>query len=70
MGRVGEGSHRCAGLLLVLTPPPLSRLAPPPFPPLPSPAPSVQVRPSVLQDDLHKAGHVGFFGLVGGEEGM
>lgn len=25
---------------------------------------------SVPQDDFHKAGHVGFFGLVGGEEGM
>lgn len=28
------------------------------------------VRPSVPQDDFHKASHVGFFGLVGGEEGM
>lgn len=27
-------------------------------------------RPSVPQDDLDKAGHVGVFGLVGGEEGM
>lgn len=25
---------------------------------------------SVSQDDFHKASHVGFFGLVGGEEGM
>lgn len=34
------------------------------------PSTAVQVRHSVPQDDLHKAGHVRLFGLVGGEEGM
>lgn len=45
------------------------------FPLSSGPAPSPPRPPcscghSVLQDDLHKARHVGFFGLVGGEEGM
>lgn len=37
MGWVGEGSHRCAGLLLVLTPPLSSGPAPFSAPPLPRP---------------------------------
>lgn len=38
-------------------------------PPPSSPSRAGEVR-SVPQDDFHKAGHVGLFGLMGGEEGM
>lgn len=48
---------------------PLRHSRPAPFS-LPPPSPPRRCSRSVLQDDLDEAGHVGVFGLVGGEEGM